>query len=92
MMKNVLSKGKVFAEKHKDQIIIIGYTGAGLLALAAAFRFGEDYALACTSRGLEKCVDRGLIEFHIPDGDGFKVVDMKEATQYLTDHMNELKK
>jgi len=86
-MNKFIEKAKDFGKKHKKGLTIFG-VGTGLVI---AFIAGEKYDQMCVADGLEKIDKAGLVDWKIPDGDGFKVVDAKECAIYIHEHLKELK-
>ena len=87
-MNEFIEKAKNFGKEHKKVLTIVG-VGTGLVI---AFIAGEKYDNLCVANGLEKIDKAGLIDWKIPDGDGFKVSNVTEVTKYINEHFDELRK
>lgn len=87
-MNEFIKKATDFVQEHKKPLTIIGI-GTGLVV---AFIAGEKYSEYCIGDGFNKIDAAGLVDWKIPDGDGFKVVEAKELATYISEHQDELRK
>lgn len=87
-MNKFIKKAKDFGKEHKKALTIVG-VGTGLVI---AFIAGEKFDNICVAHGLEKFDKAGLVDWKIPDDDGFKVVSAKELGEYIQEHADELRK
>ena len=87
-MNEFIKKATDFVQEHKKALTIVG-VGTGLVV---AFIAGEKYSEYLIGDGLSKVDAAGLVDWKIPDGDGFKIVDAKEFATYISDHQDELRK
>jgi hypothetical protein len=74
---------KEFGKKHSKGLMISGCITGGLII---GYFIGSGSCEMRIASGLDKMYDAGLIDWKVPDGDGFRVVDADEFADYLEAH------